>query len=289
MILDLAALRTLVLAVDLGGFSKAAERLHRTPAAISLQMRTLEERLGQQLFRKVGRQQLPTEAGERLAAYARRMLQLNDEALLALQAGELVGEVRFGMPQDFADGWLPDTLARFSASQRSVRLDVSVCGSGAVNAGVTACTLDLGLAFGDGPADAPDAIGQWPIEWFGAPTLAVRAGEPVPLLLFESPCVFRRLALDALQRESRAWQVALTSTSVSALWAAARAGLGVLPRAGLHRPAGVQAVGPALGLPPLPAVTVSLRHQSEEHRPAVTALAGIVRDDVRSRLDAANT
>lgn len=284
MILDLAALRTLVLAVDLGGFGKAAERLHRTPAAVSLQMRTLEDRLGQALFRKVGRQQLPTEAGERLAAYARRMLQLNDEALLALQAGELVGEVRFGMPQDFADGWLPDTLARFSASHRAVRLDVAVCSSGEVGERVAARTLDLGLTFGDGPADAPDAIGQLPTEWFGAPSLALRPGGPLPLLLHESPCVFRRLALDALQREGRAWQVALTSTSVSALWAAARAGLGVLPRVGLHRPAEAQAVGPALGLPPLPAVTVALRRQPAEHRPAVTALAGIVGDDMRARL-----
>lgn len=289
MILDLAALRTLLLAVDLGGFGKAAERLHRTPAAVSLQMRTLEERLGQELFRKVGRQQLPTEAGERLAVYARRMLQLNDEALLALQAGELVGEVRFGMPQDFADGWLPDTLARFSASHRAVRLDVSVCSSSEVGERVAARGLDLGLAFGEGPADAPDAIGQVAIDWYGAPMLDLAAGQPVPLLLFESPCVFRRLALEALQREGRAWQVALTSTSVSALWAAARAGLGVLPRAGLHRPAEVQPMGAALGLPPLPAVTVSLRRQPDEHRPAVAALAGLVGDDLRARLGAADT
>src|ERR1700755_911655 len=98
---DLSELSTLAATVALNGFGKAAERLHRTPGAVSLQIKSLEERLDRKLFTKLGRQQSLTEAGEVMVGYARRLLALNDEALLALQTLDLAGEVRFGIPQDF--------------------------------------------------------------------------------------------------------------------------------------------------------------------------------------------
>ena len=100
--LDMDILRTLVLARQLGGFGRAAERVGRSQPAVSQQLRRLEDQIGEPLFRKSGRGLVPTEAGEVLLSYARRMLDLNDEAVTALRGRALAGEVRLGLPADFA-------------------------------------------------------------------------------------------------------------------------------------------------------------------------------------------
>src|SRR5690242_11497870 len=110
--LDLDVLRTFVTGLDLGSYAKAAERLGRSQSAISLQLRKLEEQTGQTLLRKRGRGLALTEPGEIMLGYARRLLEVNDEALAALKGASLQGTVRLGLPQDFAESWLPDVLGR---------------------------------------------------------------------------------------------------------------------------------------------------------------------------------
>src|SRR6516164_4726672 len=100
--LDPELLRTLVAAVDAGGLMRAAARVGRTRSAVSLQMRRLQELIGRPLFRKVGRGLLLTATGEELLGYARRLLQLNDEALASLRAESPPELVRVGAPQDVA-------------------------------------------------------------------------------------------------------------------------------------------------------------------------------------------
>src|ERR1700733_2649646 len=121
--LDMDVLRTFVAGYSLGSFAKAADKIGRSPAAISLQMRKLESQVEQTLFRKQGRGLVLTEAGETMLSYARRLLELNDEATLAMQklAG-MEGWVRLGLPQDFADTSLPALLGRFARAYPKVRV-----------------------------------------------------------------------------------------------------------------------------------------------------------------------
>ncbi len=119
--LDMDVLRTFVAGVDLGSFAKAAGRLGRSPSAISLQLRKLEEQTGCALFRKEGRGLVLTENGEMLVGYARRLLDLNDQALAAVRNPGVAGSVRLGLPQDFAETWLPKVLARFARLHPNVR------------------------------------------------------------------------------------------------------------------------------------------------------------------------
>jgi DNA-binding transcriptional LysR family regulator len=105
--LDIDVLRTVVTASQLGSFNRAAEQVGRSQSAISQQIHKLEERVGQPLFRKQGRGLALTEAGEVILAYARRILELNDEAVTAVTGVTIDGTVRFGMPGDFAETWLP--------------------------------------------------------------------------------------------------------------------------------------------------------------------------------------
>ncbi len=123
--LDLDQLQTFVSIADTGSFTRAAEEVHRTQSAVSMQMRRLEERIGKPLFEKDGRLNKLTEEGERLLSYARRLLYLNRETLAAFDDNRLEGTIRIGTPDDYADRFLPEIMARFARSNPRVELTVT--------------------------------------------------------------------------------------------------------------------------------------------------------------------
>src|SRR5690606_11439283 len=119
-------LQTLIAIADTGSFTRAAEEVLRTQSAVSMQMRRLEERIGKPLFEKDGRMNKLTEEGDRLLSYARRMIHLNRETLAAFDDKRLEGTIRIGTPDDYADRFLPEIMARFVRSNPRVDLSV-VC------------------------------------------------------------------------------------------------------------------------------------------------------------------
>jgi len=121
--LDIDVLRTFVAAQQLGAFNRAAKQVGRSQSAISQQIRKLEDRVGQPLLRKQGRGLVLTAAGEILLAYARRILDLNDEGVAALRGVAINGVVRFGLPGDFAETWLPAALGRFKRAHKMVPVE----------------------------------------------------------------------------------------------------------------------------------------------------------------------
>src|SRR5580700_6336949 len=123
--LDIDILRTLVTAQQLGGFNRAAQRVGRSQSAVSQQVRRLEEQLGKQIFRKEGRGLVPTEAGDIVLSYARRLLDLNDEAVAAVRGVAVGGSVRFGLQVDLTENWLPKALARAKKAHPEVKIEVS--------------------------------------------------------------------------------------------------------------------------------------------------------------------
>src|ERR1700734_3905928 len=122
--LDLELLRSFVSVVDAGGFTRAGERVHRTQSTVSQQIRRLEEDVGQPLLNRTGKDVTPTEAGERLLSYARRLLSLAEEARDVLARPANKGAVRLGIPEDFAAYRLAKLLATFSGARPGRRLDV---------------------------------------------------------------------------------------------------------------------------------------------------------------------
>ena len=123
-LIDVDQLRTFIAIVETGSFTKAAEVVHKTQSAVSMQMKRLEERLGKPIFARDGRASKLTEDGERLLDYARRIIKLNVEALAAFDDKELTGRVRLGLPDDYADRYLPEIMARFSRAYPGVELTV---------------------------------------------------------------------------------------------------------------------------------------------------------------------
>ncbi len=117
-------LRTFVAAADTGGYTAAASTVHRSQSAVSLQMKRLEEGIGRRLFKRNGHSMLLTPEGETLLLYARRILQLHDEALAAVVKPDLTGRVRLGAPEDYAELLLPKVLSRFADAYPLVLVDV---------------------------------------------------------------------------------------------------------------------------------------------------------------------
>src|SRR5919204_3936928 len=123
-LIDIDQLRTFIAIAETGSFTKAADIVHKTQSAVSMQMKRLEERLDKPIFARDGRASKLTEDGERLLDYARRIVKLNVEALAAFSDAELTGRVRLGVPDDYADRYLPEIMARFSRVYPSVELTV---------------------------------------------------------------------------------------------------------------------------------------------------------------------
>jgi DNA-binding transcriptional LysR family regulator len=251
--LDMDVLRTLVLAERLGGFGRAAERVGRSQSAVSQQVRKIEVQVGEPLFEKQGRGLVPTPAGEVLLAYARRILDLNDEALIAVRGTAARGEVRFGLPADLAETWLPDVLGRFSRGHPAVRLETVVDRNRVLVDRLDRGDLDVALAMNQ--IDRADArpLAELEAIWIGPPPGRLHwdpaGSEALPLVLTEAPCFFRQRALALLEAAGIPWRVVLTSTSARGLWAAVEAGLGMTLRIPVGVPTTLQTLGIEDGLP----------------------------------------
>jgi len=230
--LDPELLRAFVAVVDGGGFTRAAERLHRTQSTVSQQIKRLEQRVDAPLFARDTRNVALTERGELLLGYARRLLALNDETLEAMNETRLRGRVRLGVSQEVADGGLAEVLARFVKLYSGVTLEVRVAANQRLREGVERGVLDMAVLFQEAGMELPggEIIDRLRRVWTAAPTLRVDEAEPVPLVLYDPPCLFRDAALQALEEAGRPWRIALTTPSLSGIRAAVRAGLGVAVR-----------------------------------------------------------
>jgi DNA-binding transcriptional LysR family regulator len=283
--LDIDVLRTLAAAMDLGGFGRAAERMGRSQSAVSLQMRRLEERVGRPLFCRQGRKLMLTDAGSVVLDYARRILELNDQAVAVARGISIDGSLRFGVPQDFGDTWLPGVLARFTRTHPSVLIEARVDRTHKLVERTAKGGLDLALLWGASPP-LPNAVrvGRVPMAWIGPRGYAIPRGEKIPLALFEAPCVFRQPGVEALERARRPWRLAFTSPSLTGLWAAAAAGLGITIRTPLGVPAALAVLDRSSGLPKLPSIELSLCAAEANPPQAVARLREILLDELRGAI-----
>src|SRR5580704_16360347 len=122
--LDLDLLRSFVSVVDAGGFTRAGERVHRTQSTVSQQIRRLEGDFGRPLLHRDGKRIRPTEEGERLLSYARRILALAEEARDVVSRPTGDGVIRLGLPEDFAAYRLTESCR---SSLARVRAYASTC------------------------------------------------------------------------------------------------------------------------------------------------------------------
>ena len=226
--LDLELLRSFVSVVDSGGFTRAGERVHRTQSTVSQQIKRLEDDVGQPLLDRSGKDVTPTEAGERLLPYARRLLSLAEEARDVIARPGHEGAVKLGVPEDFAAYRLAKLLAAFSRSHPSLRLDVRADQSTYLKRDLERGDLDLALF--KRAAGEKGGIAVWPerVHWVTSKSHPRHTSKgTVPLIGFPTGCLYRAGAIHALESAGRTWHMAYTSSNLSGIQAAVAAGMGL--------------------------------------------------------------
>ena len=279
--LDMEALRALVAVADLASFSNAALQLGRTQSAISLQIKRLEEMLGQVLLRRIqGRVDGATSEGQALIAYARQILRLNDEAYSCVAQDTAVGTLRVGLPEELMECIFPSAMPRFQALYPRMQLRLQSETSARLQTALERADLDLILfkhCADRAPASATN-IWQEALVWMAAASHADQRPIPLPLALFGENCVFRIAATGTLAQAGIANQLVYSGSSLTGLRHAVRCGLGItaLPLS-LLQPGMVVIES---GLPALPLASIAVRHAAGDIHPAAERFVALLSEEI---------
>lgn len=278
---DLDVLRSFVSGVELGSFVKAAERLGRSTSAVSAQLKRLEDQVETPLLRKSGRGLVLTDTGEVMLGYARRLLDLNDEAASALRGQPLAGSLRIGLQEDFGESVLPDVLGLFRRAHPQLHIEVLLARNTALLDALRSGHLDMALAWQtDASSIRAEHVATVPMRWIapmGAPPPP--ADEPLPLVVLNAPCLMRAAAIDALDYAHRPWRIAFTSPSLAGTWAAVKTGWGISVRTPLGLPSDLQVLeAEESGLPSLPTLGLALYSSGGERSAAAERLSTLIKE-----------
>ncbi len=262
MNLDLDLLRTFVAVADLNTFAAAAAAVCRTQSAVSQQMQRLEQLVGKELFARHGRNKLLTEHGIQLLGYARKILRFNDEACMSLMFSNLQGVLTLGASDESADTILPFLLNRISSVYPKLALDVSVKRNAFMVEMLKENEVDLVVTtHRPGQYDCL-TLRTSPTHWYCAAEYVLQKGEPIPLVLLDDPSPFRDMVLTALNEASIPWRLAYVASTLPAVRAAVKAGLGVTARPVEMMSPDLRVLGQSEGLPSLPDTEYLLCHNA---------------------------
>ena len=280
-LLDVDQLRTFIAIAETGSFTRAAEVVHKTQSAVSMQMKRLEERIERPIFARDGRASKLTEDGQRLLDYARRIVNLNMETMAAFSDAALSGRVRLGVPDDYADRYLPEIVARFSRGYPAVELTVICEPSVDLLERIDANEIDLAIVTNCESKRAAETFRRERLLWVTSNRHATHTEERVPLALGRPTCSWRRSAIERMESVGRPFRVLYSSSNAGAVAAAVLAGLAisVLPESGL-RP-GMRVLTAGDGFPELPGCRIGLVRNSHES----SALADALAEHIVSSLD----
>ncbi|MBK0022060.1 LysR family transcriptional regulator [Ochrobactrum sp. S46] len=278
-IFNLDLLRAFVAVVDSRSFTAAALQLHSTQSTVSQKILRLEEAAGQSLLERARHGVRPTDAGEKLLGYARRMLHLHDEAAAAMTGSALTAVFRLGLAEDFAARLVTPTLAAFLRAHPKMKLEVTSGLSRELQKGFETGEFDLVMI----KQKRGETLGtmHWPepLSWLESADYPVSDVDPLPLVAFPPNGLYRSDMMEALDRIGRPWHVVFTSSSLASVQSAIAEGLGVslLPaRVALpsHR-----IVSKEAGLPFVEPMEIVIQHMEngpDQMRQLVQMLADIV-------------
>lgn len=271
--LDLDQLQTFCAIADCGSFTGAAQRVHKTQSAVSMQIKRLEERLGRVLFMRDGRTITMTTDGDELYARARRMLSINAEITDLFSDERLTGTIRFGVPDDYAVRLLPVILSGFQRTHPGIAVSVSCSPSCDLLEGMRTGAFDL-IVFTQGTNhEFGELFRTERMFWVASHGGAALSDDPLPLACGPQTCYWRADAMNALERAGRAYRIAYTSSNATAISSAVLSDLavGYLPESALLP--GMDLLGEDKGLPRLPSAQIALMRASHAYGGIYDALA----------------
>ncbi|MBP2312171.1 LysR family transcriptional regulator [Azospirillum soli] len=279
--LDLDAVRAFVRIAELESFTRAAEAMRTTQAAVSLKLKRLEERLGCRLFERTPRYVQLSARGAAFLDHARELLEVHDRALASLARGRQ--RIAIGISDHVAGPELPALIARMNAQDPQLAIEIRIGSSGDLLQSFDRRELDTVIVRLHAGRDDGELITEEQFGWFAAPSWQHRPDEPLPVATMAEPCGVRVLAGQLLDTAGVPWTEIFVGGGVMAVAAAVTAGLGVAALSPRMVPFGAVDVGPRLGLPALPRLPVLLHTRVKDGRPrdALAALSAAFRSAVR--------
>lgn len=224
--LDIDLLRTFIAVVDNGSVTRAALQIHRSQSAISMQIKRLEQQLGQVLFERTNRSLLLTQQGKELIVFARRLLNLNDQALIALGQPSNKMLLRVGCPDDYSITLLPKLLQLLRARNPNVQLVITTANSGQLRQAMDNNDIDIAILTRLSGSNEGVLIYQEHGVWVSADK-QLFLQRPLPLVLFEQSCKYHSQIIDGLEKNSISYDLICSASNVALLLSLIRANVGV--------------------------------------------------------------
>ena len=274
-ILDSDLLRTFVAIVETGSFSAAAERVARTPSAVSMQIKKLEKSVGRRLFERDSRSVALTPFGETLLPDARKLLDMHAELYARLRTPDLVGTITVGTPDEYASAFLPSVLRRFAQTHPGVQVNV-ICDFSTrlherlVREEIDAALLTAGAFETDGLIHR--VVHEEALVWLGARDGTAWRRRPLPIAVADPNCCWRKHSLAALEEFGIGHRVAYASTSAAGQLAAVAGDLAVAPLPLCLAKNNLMVVGAEAGLPELGSYQIAFIARDEPNE-VLAALA----------------
>lgn len=274
--LSLDNLRTLVTVIELGGYAKAGNKLGRSQPAISLQIKKLEEQLDKTLFTKAGQRHIANQDGLFLYERAKAMLAINDELIHHFTHTPLQGQLRLGIPSEFATTLLPGIIGEFSQLYPDVALEITSALSRDLLDTAQMEPFDLVLALINPEQETGgELIKEDELVWVGGQRQPI-ASEQIALVLAPDGCVYRSRAIDRLEQQTTAWRIAYTNADLFGITAAINQGLGITALARTSVPAELKEIHHP-HLPSLGKIKICLFSQNTAHPQAAAKLAQFIK------------
>ena len=281
--LDVTLLRAFVAVAETKGMTSAGNVLHLTQAAISQQIRRLEETFGCALFARERRGLVLTDPGERLFGYAKRMLALNDEIWAEMTAKVFSGQVRLGVPYDLVGTYLPGVLRTFSRAHPQVEITLVCRSSPVLKAALMAGEVDLAVVEEAGFGPDCERLATDELVWVGARGGEAHLKRPLPVATSET-CAFRPVTFEALRQAGIPFRIVTEGSELDSSSATVQTDLAVVASLASTVQAGMAVLAPGSGLPVLGPFSINLYLPASGGSELARMLADGLRTAFRSRL-----
>ncbi len=273
-LVELDLLKTLVAIAETGSFSAAAKAVFRTPSAISMQVKRIEELLGRPVFIRETRNVVLNEDGEVLVAHARRVLALNADTVAKFISPQMSGIVRLGAIDHAADRFLPSVLRDFARTHPLIRVDVCIENSIEQQDALRRGELDIAIVtcLGGGlQAENVEPLFSEQLVWAGLKGGVAAEQNPLPVSVWEDGCVWRANALEGLERQEKDYRITFKSAHLAGQKAGLRADLAIAPLPISSCEGDIEPLSSAYDLPQLDDYTMGMivRPNAEDHVIAV--------------------
>jgi DNA-binding transcriptional LysR family regulator len=288
--IDLDLIRCFLTVVESGGFTQASKRLHVTQSGITLKIKRLEEQLNCRLFRRTTQPLEVSHEGEIVLGYARRLLDLSQEMAQRVTKPKSTAALRMGVVDHFGPQLLPLWLAEFRETLPNLKIISDIGLTHELLKDLEDDKLDLIIA-----SAGYTAMGEYKLApsiqethlqkevmiWVHAEKSKIDPSkDPLPLVMFGAKCRFRPIALEALQKAGRTWEIMYVGGSLNSVQTAVEADLGLSVLSPLSLSEGIAIADKGSGLPKLPTADLAIYSRKTPSHPFVQRLTAFLVESV---------